>query len=103
MEVQDYCAKMADELTQWKSKLSSVVTELDAAPESDKEELAPQIAEIQTIVRDMEGRVDSLKNECPTEWLGPKQDLDTLLGEVREKWERMKMLPPGRRLKGTNL
>jgi hypothetical protein len=102
MDATSYCNTVVDELTTWKGKLDSVILKLDKNPGEVRDKISPQVNEIRLMVTEIEDRIDTLRTECPKDWVSEKKVLDTKLGKVRAKWEVLSMLPPGRRLEKTN-
>jgi predicted nuclease with TOPRIM domain len=103
MDATEYCNAVANELRDWKDKFSNIQQKIDAAPCEDKDQLNPQLSDMRILVEQLDDRINELRTNCPDDWSPKKQEMDTVLGEVREKWERFNMLPPGRRLEGSNL
>jgi hypothetical protein len=87
MEVKDYCNAMAAELTAWKSKLYDVVVQSDRLGTRDKEKVFELFGEMKIVVQDLEDKIDSLRNECPSEWSPQKKEIEDAHVDMRSKYE----------------
>lgn len=103
MDAQSYCDSLVSELTGWKAKMYDVVRKFNEAPCEAKDELTPQVNDLNMIVQDLSDRIHQLRAECPAEFSKEQEEIEGKLGQLREKWERFNMFPPGRRLHGSNL
>jgi len=87
MNVNDYCSNVGIELTAWKAKLYDMIRKIDALPSGAKEKMLGNVGDLHNIVTELEDRINSLKNECPTEWSPQKKDIDQGHVDMRSKYE----------------
>ena len=87
MNVTDYCNNVGIELTAWKAKLYDMIRKIDALPSGAKEKMLGNVGDLHNIVTELEDRINSLKNECPTEWSPQKKDIDQGHVDMRSKYE----------------
>ena len=87
MNVNDYCNNVGIELTAWKAKLYDMIRKIDALPSGAKEKMLGNVGDLHNIVTELEDRINSLKNECPTEWSPQKKDIDQGHVDMRSKYE----------------
>lgn len=87
MKVTDYCNNVGIELTAWKAKLYDMIRKIDALPSGAKEKMLGNVGDLHNIVTELEDRINSLKNECPTEWSPQKKEIDQGHVDMRSKYE----------------
>jgi len=87
MNVQDYCKNMEMEITMWKARLFDIRRKFDALPGVDKDKVLYQYGDLVNLLTEMEDRVGSLRNECPTEWSPVKKDIDKGNVDLRARFE----------------
>ena len=87
MDVMDYCNNVGIELTAWKAKLYDMIRKIDGLSSGDKEKMLGNIGDLHNIVTELEDRINSLKNECPTEWSPQKKEIDDAHIDMRSKYE----------------
>lgn len=88
MEVKDYCRNMETELTSWKAKLYDLVRKMDSHSTGDKEKIFEEINGINIVLTELEDRLDSLRNECPTEWSSEGKDIKVKLENLEDRYNR---------------
>jgi len=59
---------MEMELTAWKAKLYDVIRKFDQLPTGEKEESYKDVNDLNMLMSEMEDRLDTLRNSCPTGW-----------------------------------
>ena len=87
MDVKSYCAEVAIELNGWKARLYDVIRKTDSLPESNKKKVAPMLDELNALMDDLDGKIDTLSRECPTEWSAEKTAIEGKLSRVKGKWK----------------
>lgn len=87
MDVMDYCNNVGIELTAWKAKLYDMIRKIDSLPSGDKEKMLGSVGDLHNVVTELEDRINSLKNECPTEWSPQKKEIDDAHIDMRSKYE----------------
>lgn len=87
MDVMDYCNNVGIELTAWKAKLYDMIRKVDKLPSGAKEKMLGNIGDLHNIVTELEDRISSLKNECPSEWSPQKKEIDDAHIDMRSKYE----------------
>jgi hypothetical protein len=90
MEVKDYCRNMEMELTTWKAKLYDVIRKFDQLSTGDKEEAYKDVNDLNILMTEMEDRLDTLRNACPTGW-NPKDEKE-FLGKMDDLEDQYKKL-----------
>lgn len=87
MDVQDYCRSMETEMTAWKAKLYDVMRKVDALGSAEKEKILPNVEDLHMFLEEMKDRIETLKNECPSDWSPVKKDIDEGSIDMRGKYE----------------
>ena len=87
MDVRDYCGSMEAELMAWKAKLFDVAVKADKLGTQDKQKVWESFNELKIIVSDLEDRIQSLKNECPSEWSPQQKEIEDAHLDVRSKYK----------------
>ncbi len=87
MDVMDYCKSVEQELTAWKAKLYDLTRKVDRLPGASKEKVLANIEDLHIIVAELDQRLDTLRNECPTEWGPVKKEIDEAHINMRGKYE----------------
>ncbi len=89
MDVKDYCSNLTIELLGWKAKVYDVVRKLDKMSTGDKEKVAPEVNELHIILEELSDRIEKLKKECPTSWAPERTDIETKVGYLRTKLDKV--------------
>ena len=90
MEVKDYCRNMDMELTGWKAKLYDVIRKFDELPTGEKEEAYKDVNDLNILMSEMEDRLDSLRNSCPTDWSpGDENEFRGKLGTLADQYQKL--------------
>ncbi|UCG07334.1 MAG: hypothetical protein JSV83_01380 [Desulfobacterales bacterium] len=89
MDVKSYCDTVAIELTGWKAKLYDVIRRSEKMTGDDKESVDPMVAELITMVDDLDERIAALARECPAEWSDHKSAIDGKMSKVNDKWKEV--------------
>ncbi|UCF93087.1 MAG: hypothetical protein JSW39_02715 [Desulfobacterales bacterium] len=89
MDVKSYCDSVEAELTAWKAKLYGVMRKSDSLPTAEKAQLAPMIQELNSIVDDLDQRIELLAKECPAEWHAHKNGIEGKMAQVKDKWKNV--------------
>ena len=87
MDVEDYCKGMETEMTAWKAKLYDVMRKVDKLGSAEKEKILPNIEDLHMLLEEMSDRVQSLKNECPSDWSPAKKEIEDGSIDMRGKYE----------------
>ena len=85
MDVKGYCEVSKNELMEWKLKVKDVFSKLDGIPIGDKEALYPVANELQTIISEINDKIEALNKECPADWDLQKKDIDEKFSSLKEK------------------
>jgi len=78
---------METEMTGWKAKLYDVMRKIDALGSADKEKILPNVEDLHMLLKEMKDRIETLKNECPSDWSPVKKDIDEGSINMRSKYE----------------
>ncbi len=87
MNVSDFCSGMEMEMTAWKAKLYDAMRKVDKLGTAERGKILPNIEDLHMILEEMQGRVEQLKNECPSDWSPVKKQIDTGSVDMRGKYE----------------
>ena len=88
MKIIDYCNNMTTELVEWRSKIQDLTEKVENLGSKEREQVLPNIQDLNILVVDISNRIEELKNECPTEWNSQKKDIDAGHIDMREKYEK---------------
>jgi hypothetical protein len=89
MDVKDYCATVNSELAAWKSKLKEVSKKTDGLKGVDRENAAPIVKDLKTIMNDIDERIAVLARECPSEWSDDQTIIDSKIFLAKDKWKEV--------------
>ncbi len=87
MDVLDYCKGLEIELTAWKAKIYDIIRKMEKLQSGDKEKVLPHIQGFNIIITELEDKITSLKNECPSEWSPQKKEIEDAHIDMRSKYE----------------
>ena len=87
MDVRSYCDSIGIELNGWKAKLYDVIRKTESLPDSEKDKVAPMVRELNSMVDDLNARLKSLEEECPSEWFSEEVAIDDTMTQMRDKWK----------------
>jgi hypothetical protein len=88
MNVIDYCKGMEMELITWKAKMYDLTRKVESLGCKEKENILPNIQDLNMLITEMSSRIEQLKNECPTEWNPQKKGIDEGSVDMRDKYEQ---------------
>lgn len=89
MDAKAYCDSVAIELTGWKAKLYDAIRKTETLADADKEKVAPNLTELHEIFDDLNKRIEWLSNECPVDWIGPKEEIEDKISQMNDKWKKV--------------
>jgi hypothetical protein len=89
MEAKSYCDSVKIELTQWKAKLYDVIRKTESLSVDDKNKVGPTVDDLNGIVDDLNGRIDLLSRECPAEWSSQKNEIESKISQIDDKWKEV--------------
>jgi hypothetical protein len=52
-----------------------------------KGKAGPTLAALHAIVDDLNQRIEWLSRECPTDWTGPKEEIEDSICQLKDKWK----------------
>jgi hypothetical protein len=78
---------MEAELMAWKAKLFDVVSRSDNLSTGEKEKVWTYFNDMKMIIQDLEDKIESLKNECPSEWSPQKKEIEDAHVDMRSKYD----------------
>ncbi len=87
MDVLDYCKGLEIELTAWKAKIYDIIRKMEKLQSGDKEKVLPHIQGFNIVITELEDKIASLKNECPSEWSPQKKEIEDAHIDMRSKYE----------------
>jgi hypothetical protein len=88
MNVNDYCKNVELELGMWKARLFDLQRKFDTLPGVAKDQVLYQYGDLVNLITEMEDRLASLRNECPTEWSPVKKEIDDGTVDLRSKYDQ---------------
>ena len=89
MDAKSYCDSVRIELTQWKAKLYDVIRKTESLPADHKNKVEPPVDDLHAIVDDLNERIELLARECPVEWSGQKDEIDSKISQIDDKWKEV--------------
>ena len=89
MGAKSYYSSLNMELTGWKAKAYDMARTLDKIPSVTKQKVMPRFNELTIILDDLEGRIHTLKSQCPVKREPDKILLEGDLTHVKQKWEEV--------------
>jgi hypothetical protein len=87
MDVKDFCSGMEMEMATWKAKMYDAMRKVDKLGTAEREKILPNIEDLHMILEEMQGRVEQLKTECPSDWSPVKKDIESGTVDMRGKYE----------------
>jgi len=67
METEDYCGDLKSAVSEWKTKIHTVMGEFDTICDEDKEKVSPLVRELHAITEQHTARMEELSEQCPNE------------------------------------
>ena len=89
MDAKSYCDSVGIELTSWKAKLYDVIRKTESLADDDKEKIQAALSEFHDIVDDLNKRIEWLSNECPVDWVGPKEEIEDKISLMNDRWKKV--------------
>ncbi|MEJ2284660.1 MAG: hypothetical protein P8X85_13800 [Desulfobacterales bacterium] len=89
MDAKSYCDSVGIELTGWKAKLYDVIRKSETLDAEDKEKVGSTLSELHEIVDDLDKRIEWLSQECPVDWVGPKEEIEDKISQIDSRWKRV--------------
>ena len=87
MDVKAYCDNIGAELNSWKVKLYDVIRKTESLSAGEKEKVAPLVRDLNSMVDDLNARLETLEKECPSEWSQDEAAIDDTLSRMGGKWK----------------
>ena len=84
MDIKDYCEITKTELETLKTKVNDFFSKFDKTSSDHRKKFKPTYNEIETIIKEIDERIDQLQRECPEEWDLQKDELDVKLTKLKE-------------------
>ncbi len=85
--VHNYCDSLVVELGGWKSKIYDVVRRIDKLSSGDKEKVSSQVNDLHIFIEELEGRIDRLRRECPTDWKPDQIEIETKIRDLETTYK----------------
>jgi hypothetical protein len=89
MDVKSYCDSVATELIGWKAKLYDVMRKADSLRDPEKKNVTPMVQELNTMVDDLNARLELLVRECPAEWASEKAAIESRFNQMGSQWKKV--------------
>ena len=84
MDIKDYCEIIKTELETLKIRATYIFSKFEKLTSDHMKKFGPIQAEIVTIIKDIDERIDQLQRECPNEWNLQKNELDGKIAKLKE-------------------
>ncbi len=75
------------EMATWKAKMYDAMPKVDKLGTAERENILPNIEDLHMILEEMQGRVEQLKTECPSDWSPVKKEIESGTVDMRGKYE----------------
>jgi len=89
MDAKSYCETVAHELTAWKAKIYDVIRKSERLPDRGKGKVAPFIKELNTVVDDLNAKLDLLSQECPADFRLQRIEIKEKMTQVKGSWKKV--------------
>ena len=89
MDVKSYCDSIVIELASWKAKLYDVMRKSETMDNEGKEKIAPMMQELNSMVDELNQRMQYLEKECPADWSSDENAIEDNLSKMRGKWKEV--------------
>ena len=89
MDAKFYCDSVGIELIGWKAKLCDVIRNASESKSPKKQKIDPMIKELNTLIDDLDRKIERMAHECPTEWSVDKTQIDNKLSRMKNKWKEV--------------
>ena len=87
MDPKSYCESVGIELTSWKVKLYDVIRKTESLSSDDRKKVNPTVTELNALVDDLNARIELLARECPADWSGHKDEIESKISRLSERWK----------------
>lgn len=95
MELRDYCEISRIELEELKARVHDMFSKFEKMSSSDREKFGPISNELETIIKEIDDRIDQLQRECPSEWNLQRNELDVKFSRLKKTLEEaLGKVPP---------
>jgi hypothetical protein len=89
LAVKGYCKGVEGELTAWKATLYDVMVGFMDLKDSERKSIMDTVAELKSLVREIETKTAQLESECPLEGVkAASKDLEDKIGLVRVHYSK---------------
>lgn len=88
MDANTFCDSMYSELTAFRSRLSGIIQGGEKMTGSEQEQLKQWLSRMNSMVDDLNGKIDNLKRECPADWSQHREEAQAARFKVNEEIER---------------
>jgi hypothetical protein len=89
MDATSYCNKMGRELTAWKARLYDALRKAQQLPDTQKGPVDPMIAQLNTLVDEIDADLAQLQRECPAEWNDVQTAVDDRFRQMKTRWKEV--------------
>jgi hypothetical protein len=77
------------ELASWKAKLYDVMRKSETMDREGKEKIAPMMKELNSMVDELNQRMEYLEKECPADWSSDESAIEDNFSKMRGKWKEV--------------
>jgi len=74
MDAKYFCTTVMADLVALKARAYDIVSAVEQMP--DKAKLAPKMASLNALIRDLGSKIDKLNTQCPADWSGMRKDIE---------------------------
>ena len=89
MDAKSYCSSVSTELTAWKANLYDVIRKTSSLPAADRDKVAPVLDRLNTIVADLDERIERLARECPADWRNQRTEIEDRMSNIKDNWKNV--------------
>lgn len=87
MDARDFCDGMRADMIAWKAKILDLAVKADQLKAEDQDKAWEQFNELKTLVAELEGKIEDLRNECPEDWSPHKEEIERTRDNMHSKFE----------------
>jgi hypothetical protein len=89
MDVNSYCDRLEQYLTNWKSKIYDVIRLVDRLPNSEKETAFSSIRDLHSVVDEIDQQMEMLRSACPADWSPNRRTIDQKMSELQQTLSKL--------------
>jgi len=87
MDVKEYCNNVTTELNGWKAKMYDVKRKYEKLSGDEKGKYTDQISAMNSVIEDLDKRIEKLTRECPTSWETEEKEITAKMEQLKASGE----------------